>query len=164
MKKLPFYITISNALKIIVGLFILDFILTSLVQHNIPRALWRIVFILFSGAFLTLFSMVIKRLITTKWGNFLHGMLVFSFLNGLLYIFFAFKHDVHWLLLVAINLIGVIIFIIYEKYIVFEKRKKKSKKQKKEKFSFKNIFSFINRKLSVFYNNGICQGSCRLFF
>ena len=146
-------ITLSYLQSIIgIGsLLFLDIIFVSIFKHNIPLALISALGILIASAVLSLFSMVVKRVITTRWGNFIHGIYIFSFIQGIKLLFLAFLERSNLIIEILLCILGIIFFLIHEKYVIFTKEKKQKEKKKTGK-SITQRIDFKN-KINKIFNN-----------
>ncbi|MCP4131089.1 MAG: alpha-2-macroglobulin family protein [bacterium] len=128
MNKEPRKISLIKTIISIVVLYIIAGTVNSLYRHNIPDSFLMVIIIIHASPVLTLLAMMVKRLITTLWGNFVQGLLIFLLLGGILLIPAAFidgpPDDALFILVIKMGVLGIVLFQFYDRFFLITGEKR----------------------------------------
>ncbi|MDD5066261.1 MAG: MG2 domain-containing protein [bacterium] len=126
-------------------LFLFTFILLLLQSHNFPWALNELFRLLLTNAIIALVAVVVKRIILTRWGNFLHGfilILILECLSVILIRLAGIKTPLFTLILLGL---GLYLYILFDDFIHFFLPGEKQEKRTGTNLNslFKPVASFL---------------------
>ncbi|MBN2160552.1 MAG: Ig-like domain-containing protein [Spirochaetes bacterium] len=116
--KNPIQLPLLNIVAAISGIYLSAIIATSICQTSVSKGLLRFLLIAVISPLFAIFAMTVKRIITTLWGSFRDGVVLFAALGSVIMLAMSFtnKGAAAFLLILLLLVAGTALFNVSDKY------------------------------------------------